>query len=473
MRYHELSEARRNADHPVQQRNSSFDTLKRYFDESWLSDTYGVTLADVFISFTRIDKIGINPKSGYTTPIGVYCYPLQDYRDAFIASNAIRVPFAGSNPYINVLIKKDGVRVLNLATYSKDDLLRDKNLLKSYYSEKYPENSGMFNTIYNNNSHHSMEIAKNIWYFTSALATNIVNNTRGVNRHSTRHDSILWNYLLRKVLGYGLVYDDGKSGGIIHQNEPTQAAFLSVESFMKVETISNDWHNSRKLMNIINDGDAAKLSSIPSRVVLASLLKNADNIKYVRYKNIPNSYFDVTADEAKILFFNSFDFINKIKSIRGDLENIDEIVIGKFENALLTSGEYVEHIIHYISKLRPKTRWKDFEDILLSDVYSIDRRTMLILFYINLVIKDRWPAAESILKHDPDIYDHYVSLYLPEEHEKENELRKNIPVGSRIRLKNGKIVTILRNTTLDRILVITDDEYRGNISYTDIKDFGV
>ena len=29
-----------------------------------------------YISFTAIDKIGINPRSTYDTPVGIYCYPL-------------------------------------------------------------------------------------------------------------------------------------------------------------------------------------------------------------------------------------------------------------------------------------------------------------------------------------------------------------------------------------------------------------
>ena len=29
-----------------------------------------------YISFTAIDKIGINPRSTYSTPVGIYCYPL-------------------------------------------------------------------------------------------------------------------------------------------------------------------------------------------------------------------------------------------------------------------------------------------------------------------------------------------------------------------------------------------------------------
>jgi hypothetical protein len=31
-----------------------------------------------YISYTAIDKIGVNPRSSYNTPVGIYSYPLTD-----------------------------------------------------------------------------------------------------------------------------------------------------------------------------------------------------------------------------------------------------------------------------------------------------------------------------------------------------------------------------------------------------------
>ena len=68
--------------------------------------------ANTYVSFTSIDKLGINPKSKYDTPNGIYSYPVKyvmdsyqslidnepDFTPAFIDV----VPFAGSAAFLNV-----------------------------------------------------------------------------------------------------------------------------------------------------------------------------------------------------------------------------------------------------------------------------------------------------------------------------------------------------------------------------------
>ena len=46
---------------------SAYDQLKQYKDDP-----------SIYISFTEINKIGINPVSKWDTPLGIYCYPLKD-----------------------------------------------------------------------------------------------------------------------------------------------------------------------------------------------------------------------------------------------------------------------------------------------------------------------------------------------------------------------------------------------------------
>jgi hypothetical protein len=90
MRYKEISEARRNPDQNPRQ--YALDQLEKYLEQ----DVY------YYISYTAIDKIGINPRSRYDTPIGIYAYPLtmDIYNEMQQAGSSSAVPFAGGNPFI-------------------------------------------------------------------------------------------------------------------------------------------------------------------------------------------------------------------------------------------------------------------------------------------------------------------------------------------------------------------------------------
>ena len=74
----------------VVQRQSAYDILKEYKDDP-----------NIYISFTDIDKLGINPQSGYNTPLGIYTYPLKEIWKSFNHSTeTIHVPFKGNADYI-------------------------------------------------------------------------------------------------------------------------------------------------------------------------------------------------------------------------------------------------------------------------------------------------------------------------------------------------------------------------------------
>jgi len=51
---------------------------------------------NLIVTFTRWDKVGINPKSHFY-PVGVYFYPLD-----YVIKVELQVPFAGRQPYLNV-----------------------------------------------------------------------------------------------------------------------------------------------------------------------------------------------------------------------------------------------------------------------------------------------------------------------------------------------------------------------------------
>lgn len=108
----------------------------------------------VFITFTDIDKVGINPQSKYNTPIGIYCYPLvefayrhlPDFPNKEMYSNSVGeyAPFAGHSKYVSFLklSGKGGKFVDDMyKDYGSDDYDRDIEKLKKLYGASYPKQS--------------------------------------------------------------------------------------------------------------------------------------------------------------------------------------------------------------------------------------------------------------------------------------------------------------------------------------------
>jgi len=148
IRYISIEEKRRNPDQNPH--IGAWDYLLRYKDDP-----------DVYISFTEIDKIGINPLSKYNTPVGVYAYPLrefyetyvnikwkdlEDFADKFFKESGAEdvykrtigsyAPFAGNAKYINFIKLKDKSNFIEdmYKDYGSNDYDKDIAILKKKYN---------------------------------------------------------------------------------------------------------------------------------------------------------------------------------------------------------------------------------------------------------------------------------------------------------------------------------------------------
>jgi hypothetical protein len=226
-----LTEKRRNPDQNP--RISAYEALKPYKDD----DSY-------FISFTAIDKLGINPKSKYDTPLGIYSYPLKDiwkkYKIDYLKSVGKAVPFAGENPYIWLIkVKSNANFVNNLYTdYDSKDYDRDMELVKNDI-QKNPQK-------YINGP--SIDIDRFIDDYTKkAKERNPVmsmwNVTRNLANIRGGKSPVQWNVILHRILGYdGFADRSGK--GYIHPSEPLQAVFMSKRAFDVVgEFLNKDYYD--------------------------------------------------------------------------------------------------------------------------------------------------------------------------------------------------------------------------------------
>lgn len=111
MRIREITEARKNPE--LNPKTSINDIIIAATDKT-TSDIAGIK--NLFVSFTAIDKLGINPKSTYATPLGIYSYPAEYVAELAAAGQDMdqTVPFAGGQPFVNLFSVRG--EIINLTT---------------------------------------------------------------------------------------------------------------------------------------------------------------------------------------------------------------------------------------------------------------------------------------------------------------------------------------------------------------------
>ena len=225
-------------------------------------------------------KIGINPKSRYNTPTGIYTYPLKQAFAEYAnhKTRKLDVPFAGEAPMVYVL--KARGNLLNLLNYNSSDYDKDiVNLRKIMinWEMKYNKISEalaweMFKGI----EYIGLEgsriktIGGKFWNISRLAFYRMVGNLEtkiiktkyqdevmpmfqdktmraDFNNQTVRIElkvrreavtgTVKWNKLFRD-LGYDGVTDKGNQG-IIHPAEPMQAVFFSVKGFKVLDMVMN------------------------------------------------------------------------------------------------------------------------------------------------------------------------------------------------------------------------------------------
>lgn len=187
-----------------------------------LEEQYG-SLDNFGVSMTKVEKLGINPRSEYETPIGVYFYPASYYM--YVQRNHDTLPHENDAPYIQIF-KWDTPNVLDI-----------KNMSKKEYTEKKYKLEQMF----------GLETIRLAWEWDEEP---LVASPGGyfwfLLYYLTREESkpsIAWNKLIRE-LGYDVIVDNG--AGIIHVNEPDQGVVLNPGVIKLVDTIQQKYHTTKK-----------------------------------------------------------------------------------------------------------------------------------------------------------------------------------------------------------------------------------
>ena len=183
-------------------------------------------------------KIGINPKSGYNTPIGIYCYSVKETMQRYAKKNARRivVPFASQQPGVYFLRPKDKSKIIDLGTYR--NLKRDEDKIREILTYDYDLKKDIDVKLL---IKHAMTTAKDqsqggkLWNLTRWAAHATMGAIEKGQPKEQKGVTVRWNKLLRKLGYQGAV--DSKGKGIIHEAEPWQAVFFS-GTFVKVVDFS-------------------------------------------------------------------------------------------------------------------------------------------------------------------------------------------------------------------------------------------
>ena len=241
MKVYQIIEARKNPD--LNPKTPINDIIGSAVDTA-TADIAGTK--NLFVSFTSIDKLGLNPLSKYDTPIGIYAYPAEYVKDT-VGKHApmTSLPFAGEQPYVNLFNVKGNI--INVATIGSAEV---NALYKKIVIAYVRSAQGKSNLTNQQLADQVMQYVKDapkkakfsdyfggqLWYVTWAMSNEILAelwNTK---------PAIAWNKLFR-LIGVDGCIDFRPNGGvgIIHTSEPTQAVFFSSNAITNISRYANSY----------------------------------------------------------------------------------------------------------------------------------------------------------------------------------------------------------------------------------------
>jgi len=274
MRYTELTELRR-----IEKERGAQNKLTELGHKAALEFLRDSDLDQFAVTMTSLPKVGVNPQSEYSTPLGIYFYPADYYVQQITAEN--RLPFQHNAKYINILkFTTNKILYVNKVTDIQPMIDRLSSI------------TGLDQFVQNQFKRSSIEAkvpgpGGKLWYVMWALSAKL-SADRKVSA------SVTWNWLIRK-LGYDVVIDQG--AGIIYSDEPTQGVIVNPsgtyslaarfdnisEQQLAVKRLRNPQTSHADQLAIVEkDGDAIRYIANPIEAVqLAAVKQNGDAIRHI------------------------------------------------------------------------------------------------------------------------------------------------------------------------------------------------
>lgn len=209
-------------------------------------------------------KLGLNPKSKFDTPIGIYSYPLKAAWEYYKIGSGGKFPYGTEEPYCYVF--KPNKSPLNIQDFTNicwdkiiemaQDIFTDTEITNIFDEAKEPMDGS------------DIKVGQ-IWNIMRYLSKESGISSRRQKNRNRSSDPVLWTKILKK-LGVTSIVD--KSGtGIIHENEPVQAVFFA-RDFNVIDVLSNKTKDEDNL-------DKEEIFNIKAQVLRSKDWSLLDNIK--------------------------------------------------------------------------------------------------------------------------------------------------------------------------------------------------
>ena len=280
---------------------------------------------NLFVSFTEIEKLGINPRSHYTTPNAVYAYPATYIRKAIgdtMPAAGSKIPYAAEAPYVNIF-KMSG-NVVNLVNMRATDLVKYESALRDILGDAVVDDAKthqLNDTTDSDDGYYTGNIPGAVlWRLMMAIRAG------GASRYKTTSGITA---LFIKI-GIDAVYDPGK--GIIHPNEKVQLAVFNTRKIVNNYRQENK-HSPAAIEKSIALGRAQRsvVGSHPDWTT-ARALKEPD--LYATWISRGNTFPSLSAAVLSV-------HPHTIDTLQGE---VDDITIVKVLNAY--SSQYNESILY-------------------------------------------------------------------------------------------------------------------------------
>jgi len=234
-------------------------------------------------------KVGINPKSQYNTPTGIYSYPVM-YMDKDVLDG--KVPFKGNARHIVLFTIKPQFRnkVLIVNTYgdiNNESAITEKNMIENL--------SRLQQLAKSKQEMNNFKIA-----IEDAKPPTVAGKVWNVSRHLANFNSAAWTKILNQDLDIEGVVDIGS--GMVHENEPEQAVFFKKDA-IKILAIKeqgkSDDPKDKRFSNAIwiaqnpdtSEDKLRQLFKSNNNAVLSALAENPSTPKDILLQLTKNKYY--------------------------------------------------------------------------------------------------------------------------------------------------------------------------------------
>ena len=235
---------------------------------------------NLVVTYTSIDKVGINPNTKYNTPLGIYFYPLD-----YVIEKKMNVPFAKDQPYINVCEFTRPHKILQMTSDVSNQ--REMNILPLFFPKEDVNNAIQEANKKINSKDFTLRSNYSMLWLTTLILSN--------------YNPVQWNSIMRKCGIDGFV-DNGTS--TIHPYEPTQGIVFEIKSIKKIHVIDNrkpkEDSTDKIATDKMTDDQIAQILQSRRNIDISSFIVGISD-KYKRAKFIVDNKPELTDDDVKTL----------------------------------------------------------------------------------------------------------------------------------------------------------------------------